>query len=157
MGTSHLVIKFIVMIIKVNLLILMPTFNLRVSATNFSLLWLVRSGQGRNLNKVKGKSAAVQFFNISFKTEVVMHLSTQSHNELLLSKESSSSWWGGSGEDAGSVYKILQYNIINSLNNNSWFLLSTYRPHICTCHLTSQHFKWRHCSHLLFTNEKMKM
>lgn len=107
MGTSHLVIKFIVMIIKVNLLILMPTFNLRVSATNFSLLWLVRSGQGRNLNKVKGKSAAVQFFNISFKTEVVMHLSTQSHNELLLSKESSSSWWGGSGEDTGRVYKIL--------------------------------------------------
>lgn len=36
MRTSPLVIKFNVMIIKENLLILMPTFNLRAWATNFS-------------------------------------------------------------------------------------------------------------------------
>lgn len=31
------------------------------------------TGQGRNLNKVKEKSAAVQLFNMSWKTEVVTH------------------------------------------------------------------------------------
>lgn len=59
-------------------------------------------GQGRNLNKVKGKSAAVQFFNISCKTEVVMHYPPKEMITLKATMnfyylEASSSWAGGRG------------------------------------------------------------
>lgn len=73
---SPLVIKFNVKIIKGNLLILIPAFNLMAQPTNFSLFWW-GTDQGQNLNKVKEKSSAVELFNKSHKTEVVMvyHLS----------------------------------------------------------------------------------
>lgn len=70
-------------------------------------------GQGRNLNKVKGKTAAVQFFNISCKTEVVMHYPPKEMITLKATMnfyypEASSSWAGVGAHIR--TYKILQYD-----------------------------------------------